>query len=125
MKAEVVSTAASAAGVSLVTGTVLGLPLAALVAGFFGGVVALAFMPPVFSAWTRVSSVAVSTLTAAFAAPYVAATFHQVSMDVGVEMLFFAFFTGLGAQPALQAWVPEILAAGKRRIQQLGGGTKP
>ena len=45
MSTESASTIASAAGLSLVTGTVLGLSIATLSAGFFGGLVALSIMP--------------------------------------------------------------------------------
>lgn len=118
MNTEAASTIASAAGISLVTGTVLGLSIATLSAGFFGGLVALSVMPGVPGILARVVSVACSTVTAAFLAPYVAALAHMDGMNAALELQAAAFVIGAGAQSLL----PAGIAAAKRRIEQLGGG---
>ena len=120
MKAEATAAVAQAAGISLLTGTVLGLPLAAMIAGFAGGVVALSLMPVVASALARLVSVAASTTTAAFLAPYFAALVHQSSMQPDTELQAVAFVLGAGAQVLL----PTAIAAAKRRIEQAGGITE-
>ena len=121
MNTEAASTIASAAGLSLVTGTVLGLSIATLSAGFFGGLVALVVMPGVPGVLARVVSVAGSTITAAFLAPYVAALAHMNGMEPTIELQAAAFIIGSGAQ----ALLPAGIAAAKRRIEQLGGGVQP
>lgn len=118
MNTEAASTIASAAGISLVTGTVLGLSIATLSAGFFGGLVALSIMPGVPGIFARVVSVAGSTVTAAYMAPYAAAVAHMDGMSVALELQAAAFMIGAGAQSLL----PAAIAAFKRRIEQLGGG---
>ena len=118
MSTESAITIASAAGLSLVTGTVLGLSIATLSAGFFGGLVALSIMPGVPGIFARVISVAGSTITAAFMAPYVAALAHMTGMNNSLELQAAAFIIGAGAQSLL----PAVIAAMKRRIDQLGGG---
>lgn len=118
MNTEAASTITSAAGISLVTGTVLGLSIATLSAGFFGGLVALSIMPGVPGVFSRVVSVAGSTITAAFLAPYVAAVAHMDGMNAALELQAAAFIIGAGTQSLL----PAGIAAMKRRIDQLGGG---
>lgn len=118
MNTEAASTIARAAGISIVTGTVLGLSIATLSAGFFGGLVALSIMPGVPGIFARVVSVAGSTITAAFLAPYVAAVAHMTGMNESLELQAAAFIIGAGAQSLL----PAGIAAMKRRIDQLGGG---
>lgn len=119
MRAEVTAALAGAAGVSIVTGTVLGLPVAALVAGFGGGVVALGLMPPLAGLVARLSSIASSTITAGFLAPWAAAVAHQQSVDHSIELQAAAFLIGAGAQVLL----PAAIGAAKRRIDQIGGQT--
>jgi len=121
MNTEAAHAIAASAGVSFVAGSVLGLPVAALAAGFFGGLVALSVMPGVPGVFARVISVAASTITAAFMAPYVAALAHQQSMESLLELQAAAFVIGAGTQALLPAWISAI----KRRIDQLGGGTGP
>lgn len=120
MTTEAASAVASAAGISLVAGSVLGLSVATLAAGFFGGLVALSVMPSTLGVFSRVISVVASTITAAFMAPYVAALAHQQSMETMTELQAAAFIIGVGTQALLPAGV----AAAKRRIEQLGGGAK-
>lgn len=126
MKSELATTAAGAAGISLVTGSVLGLPVIALVGGFFGGVVALSLMPPLASDMSRlaamtarVGSLVASTITASFVGPYLAALFHAGDMAPDLELRFASFVVGAGAQVLM----PALIAAIKRRIDQLGGAT--
>lgn len=118
MTTEAATAIAASAGVSLVAGSVLGLSVAALAAGFFGGLVSLSVMPGVQGIFARIASVAASTVTAAFAAPYAAALFHQQSMETILELQFAAFVLGVGTQSLL----PEGIASLRRRLKQLGGG---
>lgn len=119
MKDIPVTAAASAAGVSLVAGTVLGLPLAALIAGFGGGLVALSIIPPLATWSARAGSVATATLTAGFLGPYTAAVAHLDGMNASVELHAFSFLWGAGVQILL----PTAINALRRRIDQLGGGS--
>ena len=113
MKEPTASAIAAASGVTILSGTVLGLPAEALLAGFAGGLVALSYGDPM--TWGRkAGSVAVSTLSAAFLAPGV---MHVVPMPVGTEspvwLKFVAFCVGLGAQraiPALMDSIPAMIA---------------
>lgn len=118
MTTEAATAIAASAGVSLVAGSVLGLSVPALAAGFFGGLVALSVMPGVPGIFARIISVVSSTVTAAFMAPYVAALAHQESVETLLELQAAAFIVGTGAQ----ALLPAGIAAAKRRIEQLGGG---
>ena len=63
---------AVAAGTITLTGSVVGVPYDALLAGFFGGLVWLTYRPP-GDLWKTASSVAVSSLVAGVIAPLVAA----------------------------------------------------
>lgn len=121
MKSEAATTLASAAGVSLVTGTVLGLPIAVLAAGFFGGLVALAVSPGISGLVARIVSVAASTITATFMSPYMAAVAHVNGIETVVELQGAAFVIGMGTQ----VLAPAFIVALKRRIDQLGGGPTP
>lgn len=118
MTTEAATALASAAGISLVAGSVLGLSIVTLSAGFFGGLVALSVMPGVPGVVARIISVVASTVTSAFLAPYVAALAHQQSMETLLELQAAAFIVGAGTQ----ALLPAGIAAMKRRIEQLGGG---
>lgn len=126
MKSELATTAAGAAGIGLVTGSILGLPVIVLVAGFFGGVVAIGLLPALapemsrFAAMTaRIGSLVVSTITASFMGPYLAALFHAGDMAPDLELRAVCFVVGFGAQVLM----PALIAAVKRRIDQLGGVT--
>lgn len=66
---------ALAAGTITVTGTIIGVQYDALLAGFFGGLVSLSFLPPM-SLFKTVGSVAGSALLAGFFAPIFAAAAH-------------------------------------------------
>ena len=63
---------AVAAGTITLTGSIVGVPYDALLAGFFGGLVWLTYRPPA-DLWKTASSVAVSSLIAGVIAPLVAA----------------------------------------------------
>lgn len=105
MKEPTASAVAAASGISLVSGTVLGLPAEALMAGFGGGLVALSFGDPL--SWGRkVSSVAVSTISAAFLAPaliYVLPRPEAMPESIAIKAL--AFVVGFGAQKFLPAFI--------------------
>lgn len=119
MKDIPITAAASAAGVSLVAGTVLGLPLAGLIAGFGGGLVALSFMPPLATIVARMGSVATGTITAGFLGPYTAAVAHVDGVAASLELYAFSFVWGAGVQILL----PAAINALRRRIDQAGGGS--
>lgn len=124
MKQSTVEIALGAAGASVLTGSVLGLPAAALLAGFGGGIVTLTFqritpeaMSPLRALWARAGALTASTLTAGFLGPYTAHYAHSDAVPPQVEMFAFSFLWGAGVQVLL----PAALRAAKARIEQLGG----
>ena len=116
MKAEATSVAFSA-GASLAAGTILGLPVSAIIAGFAGGVTLLSLMPPLHSWMARFSSLIASTATAGFLAPFTAAWLHSDSIEHQVEIFAFGFLWGAGVQVLL----PKAITALGKRIDQAGG----
>lgn len=116
------NTAASAAiavgsGISLVAGTVLGLPLPALVFGLAGGLVALKTDAAARTLWARVTTVATSTIIAAAWAPNLAAIMQPDGAHPGLWMAGTALAVGTGAELLLS----EVLQAAVHRIRQIGG----
>lgn len=124
---------AAALGAALTSplGHVIGIPLVSLVAGFFGGLVAL-FMFPLDKPGKRplrgvrlyaaiVGSVFVSVCAAGFFGPYAAALANLPSIDDSTELLAFSFVMGLGAQYGLLLAAVESL----RKVINPSGGTQP
>lgn len=111
-----VATAAAAGSVSVLAGTVLGLPLAALVFGMAGGLAALKLEDVSATPrgmWARVTTAALGTVTAAAAA-------HPVTESVMPSAAWLpvvALVIGAGAELLLR----EGLRALVHRIRQLGG----
>lgn len=104
-------------GISLVAGTVLGLPLPALVFGLAGGLIALKTDATVRTLWQRVTTVATSTIIAAAWAPNLAAIMQPDGTHPGFWMAGTALATGSGAELLLR----EVLQAAVHRIRQIGG----
>ena len=108
MKEPTATAIAAASGLTLVSGTILGLPAEALLAGFGGGLVALSFGDPM--TWSKkFASVAVSTLAAAYLAPplaYLIPTPENMPMAVAIKGA--AFVIGAGAQKLIQACVTRL-----------------
>lgn len=116
---SVLGAAAWAGSVSVLAGTVLGLPTAALVFGLAGGLAALkledarAQAVPQRGLWARVTTAALGTVTAAAAA-------HPVTESVMPSAAWLpvvALVIGAGAELLLR----EGLRAVVHRIRQLGG----
>lgn len=105
--------AAAAGGISLVAGSVLGLPLPALVFGFFGGLAAVKLDTQSRSLWQRVTTVALGTVSAAAAAHPVAAAAHPDGRWLPVA----ALVVGFGAETLLR----ELLQAVVNVIRRIGG----
>lgn len=70
--ASAVSAAAAAGGVSIVTGTLLGLPVASIVGGFIGAVFAMSSLPPSSTLVQRAVTLLGSTAAGAIVGPVVA-----------------------------------------------------
>lgn len=116
-RAELVGQTVASAGGAMLAGSVIGLPIGALVAGFGGGLVGLGLMPPIKSLAARASSVAMATLTGGFMGPYTSALLHVDSIPQAFELHAFSFLWGAGAQILL----PAAIDALRRRIRQAGG----
>lgn len=103
MKEPTTSAIAAASGLTIVGGSILGLPTDALLAGFGGGLVALSFGHPL--SWARkVSSVAVATIAAAYLAPALVYLFKpSVGVPELVALKASAFVIGAGAQAIIPA----------------------
>lgn len=101
MKEPTASAIAAATGVSIISGSILGLPAEALLAGFAGGLVALSFAEPM--PWQRkAGTVATSTISAAYLAPvgaYVLPVPEQMPEVVALKAI--AFVIGFGAMKIL------------------------
>ena len=110
MKEPTASAIAAASGLSLVSGSVLGLPADALMAGFGGGLIALSFGDPM--TWGRKAiSVAVSTVAAAYLAPVMVYLLPMPdAMPFVVALKGLAFGIGFGAQKILPAFMERAIA---------------
>lgn len=128
MKEPVTITAGAAAAGAAVAGLghVAGLPVAALLFGFIGGVVSVLVFPPRLKAKTPfmrcaaiVGYLLAAVLTAAALGPISAAYAHVDSIDPGMELQAASFLWGAG----LQALLPTLINAARNRIRQAGGLT--
>lgn len=108
---------ALAAGTITLSGSVFGVQYDALLAGFFGGLVSLSYLPPM-SAWKIVGTVAGSALLAGFFAPVLAvAALHYFPWLLGV-----GDFARLAGGAALGIAAQVLIPAGLRRLGSLVGG---
>jgi hypothetical protein len=110
---------AIAAGTLTITGTIFGVQYDALLAGFFGGLVSLSFLPPM-SRWKLAGSIAGSALLAGFFAPVCAAAglyyFAWLSTVGDFSRIAAAAVIGL----CWQAVLPACLSGLRRRITKEG-----
>jgi len=110
------SVAVGSAGVSLLAGTIWGLPIPALVFGFVGGLVALKVNGD-GRLWARISTVALGTLIAGATAHPVAEVLHPMETPTDMWIAPAAIVIGFGAETLLR-WG---LLALVNRIKQAGG----
>lgn len=106
-------------------GSIMGIPIEALIAGLFGGLAALLVMPapPERLGGARLylaiaGSVALSVIVAGFLGPWTAEWIDAPSVDDRTELLGASFLWGAGAQAGLLVTAIDAL---RRRISQLGG----
>lgn len=107
---------ALAAGTLTVTGSIFGVQYDALLAGFFGGLVSLSYLPAMTLARTA-GSVAGSALLGGYAAPLasvaVANYFPFVAGDGAASTSISAFALGLCAQVAIPAALARLRKKGE------------
>jgi hypothetical protein len=108
--------------ISLVAGTLFGLPVAALVFGFFGGLAALKIELPrdgqaPRGLWSKVTTAALGTVAAAAAAHPVAEALHPAATPTAMWLPLAAFLIGAGAEMLLRA---ALLGIAHRIRQVLG-----
>ena len=133
MKEPVTLAIAAAAGVggaaSASIGAVIGIPIEALIAGLFGGLVALFALPQTRApskrrprGWALLAmlagSIFVSVAFAGFVGPYLAAVIDMPAVSDHAELLAVSFICGAGAQAGL---LVKVIGALGSRIDQLGG----
>lgn len=109
--------AAAAGSISLLAGTVLGLPLPALVFGFAGGFVAVKLDSVPRTLWQRVTTIAMGTVCAAAWAPLIADLMRPEGGHPGMWVAGLAIGIGGGAEALFR----EFLQAAVARIRQIGG----
>lgn len=125
MKAETATAAAAAAGgFSLVAGTIFGVPTAAIVGGFVGGLFAMSAMPPGTAPMQRFWTLVLSTLAGSFFGPVAGPVGASILPDAAIQtvspQLIIAsggIVSGFGAQSLLGAVL-------RRGIRQIGGDDK-
>ena len=106
-----------AAGTITVTGSVLGVQYDMLLAGFFGGLVSLSYLPSM-SPWKIAGSVVGSSLLAGFFAPLIAAgAVHYLPWLASV-----GDFTRMAAAAALGIGAQVVIPAGLKRLSKWLGG---
>ncbi len=125
------SVAVAAGGVGASLGSVIGIPAEALIAGLFGGLVAVYAMPaprpdgapaPTGMALylALAASIFVSVASAGFLGPLTAAWINAPTIDDHLELKAFSFLWGAGAQVLLATAIASL----RRRIEQLGGAAE-
>lgn len=100
----------AAAGISAVAGSLFGLPVAALLFGFVGGLAAVKLDNIPRSLWQRVTTVALGTVCAAAAAQPLAA---EVQQD-GRWLPAAALVVGFGAEPILRELLQGVVNVVRR-----------
>lgn len=116
---------AIAAGTITFTGSVLGVQYDALLAGFFGGLMALSYLPPM-TRWRIAGSVATSSLLAGVSAPVIVFAvasgvpwLAKVVASLGdFARLPVAVVVGLFAQPLISLGLALINKAGGKGVAQ-------
>jgi hypothetical protein len=106
--------------ISLVTGTILGLPVAAVAFGFLGGLAALKIEAPASasrSLWAKVTTAALGTVAASVSAHPLAEILHPANTPTEMWVPLAAFVTGAGAELLLRA----LLLGLTHRIRQAFG----
>ena len=100
-------------------------PIASPIGGFAGGLVAVLLKRPVEDTGPTTGKVValagsliVSVLCAGFAGPFTAAWLNNPAIEDAIELAFFSFLWGAGAQMGL---LTTAVAALQRRIDKLGG----
>jgi hypothetical protein len=108
---------AIAAGTITLTGSVFGVQYDALMAGFFGGLVSLSYLPPMSMSKT-VGTVAGSALLAGFFAPVIAvAALHYLPWLQSV-----GDFTRIAGGAALGIAAQALIPAAMKRLSSFIGG---
>lgn len=106
----------SAGGISLLAGTLWGLPVPALVFGFVGALAALKINGD-GKLWARASTVALGTFIAGACAHPVAEVLHPADTPTSIWIAPAAIVIGFGAEKLLRT----ALLALVNRINQVGG----
>ena len=106
-----------AGGLSLVAGSVFGLPIAALVFGFAGALFSLKIDETERNLWARVTSVAMGTIVAAVTAYPVADWLHPEGSLTASWVPAAAILIGAGCEILLKTGINALVS----RIKQLGG----
>lgn len=105
-----------AAGAITLTGSILGLQYDHLMAGMFGGLVALSMADPT-TKWRMTSSVAISALMAGYTTPVLVAFGHNFAIWTStVAEGSFSLFCAVAAGVSSHTAVPSFLAFIKRFI---------
>jgi hypothetical protein len=107
---------AIAAGTITFTGSILGVQYDALLAGFFGGLLSLSYLPPM-TRWRIAGSVATSALLAGFFAPVLAVA----AMNYLPWMASLGDFTRLTAAAAVGLFAQPLIPLALAFINKLGG----
>lgn len=108
---------AAAGGISLVAGTVLGLPVPALVFGLVGGLAALKIDQTQRGLAQRVTTVALGTMCAAAAAHPAAMYLHPDGTPTEALVPLAAIVIGAGAEALLRT----VLMGVVNRVRQISG----
>lgn len=104
-------------GLSLVAGTVLGLPIAAVVFGLAGALWSIKADREARTLWQRVTSVVLGTMLAAVAAHPAASVVSAPPGPANLVVGTFAFLIGSGAEILIRAGLRALV----NRILQAGG----
>jgi len=107
---------ALAAGTITLTGSIVGVQYDALLAGFFGGLVSLSYLPAM-SPWKITGSVASSSLLAGYFAPIAAA----LALNYFPWLHGVGDFTRLAAAAAIGIGWQGLLPAGLSRLRAMIG----
>lgn len=107
----------TAGGISLVAGTLFGLPLAALVFGLAGALAAIKLDRKERTVWARVTTVALGTMCAAAGAHPAATVLRPAGTDVQMWVPVAALVIGYGAEALLRTGLQGLL----HRMRQIGG----
>lgn len=109
----------AAGSISLVTGTILGLPVAAVAFGFLGGLAALKIEDRSANRglWSKSTTAALGTVAAAVSAHPLAEVWHPEKTTGAMWVPLAAFVIGAGAEVLMRA----LLMGLQHRIRQVFG----